>query len=92
MDLKSFVMRKIELTNQGTITFSNTAKALDKLHAEKLFDRFYTVESARNSTGLGLSIASKFVEENDGTITADYENDRLTITIQLYSIIPEKSE
>lgn len=72
---------KIVMTEEGVISFSNRAKSLDKLQVEKLFDRFYTVESARNSTGLGLSIARKFVEENDGVITAEYDNDRLTITI-----------
>ena len=73
---------KIAMTDEGVITFSNSAKALDKLHIEKLFDRFYTVESARNSTGLGLSIARKFVEENDGVITAEYDDHRLMITIE----------
>lgn len=73
---------RIAMTGEGIIYFSNRAKALDKLHVEKLFDRFYTVESARNSTGLGLSIARKFVEENDGVITAEYDDDRLTIIIE----------
>lgn len=72
----------IAMTDEGIITFSNRAKELDKLHVEKLFDRFYTVESAQNSTGLGLSIARKFVEENGGLITAEYDDDRLTISIE----------
>jgi len=72
----------ITMTDEGVITFSNSAKSLDKLHVEKLFDRFYTVESARNSTGLGLSIARKFVEENGGIITAGYGANRLAITIE----------
>lgn len=72
---------KISMTDKGVITFVNKAKALDKLHTERLFDRFYTVESARNSTGLGLSIARKFVEENGGNIIAEYDNDILSITI-----------
>ncbi|MBR1458381.1 MAG: sensor histidine kinase, partial [Oscillospiraceae bacterium] len=50
---------------------------------EQLFDRFYTVEVARNSTGLGLSIARTLVERMGGTITADYENGQLTIRILL---------
>lgn len=72
----------IVMTGEGVITFSNMAKALDKLHVEKLFERFYTVESAWNSTGLGLSIARKFVKENGGVITAEYDDDRLTIRIE----------
>ena len=34
-----------------------------------LFDRFYTVNNARNSTGLGLSISKALVEKMNGTIT-----------------------
>lgn len=30
---------------------------LDRIQAERLFERFYTGENAKNSTGLGLSIA-----------------------------------
>ncbi len=48
-----------------------------------IFDRFYTVENARKSTGLGLSIARNLLEQMNGTITASYKNGRLLITIQL---------
>jgi hypothetical protein len=71
----------IVLTNNGEITFSNTATRLDELQVEKLFDRFYTVETARKSTGLGLSIARTLVEQMGGEITARYESGRLEIGI-----------
>ena len=71
----------IILSDSGVITFSNTAKGLSPIQTEKLFDRFYTVENARNSTGLGLSIAKTLVENMNGSISAEYDNDRLTITI-----------
>ena len=45
----------------------------------RLFDRFYTVDSARGSTGLGLSIAKLLTEKLHGTISADYENETLRI-------------
>jgi hypothetical protein len=73
----------IVLTSNGEITFSNTATRLDELQVEKLFDRFYTVETARKSTGLGLSIARTLVEQMGGEITAKYENGRLKINIFL---------
>jgi signal transduction histidine kinase len=73
----------IVLTSNGEITFSNTATRLDELQVEKLFDRFYTVETARKSTGLGLSIARTLVEQMGGEINAGYENGRLKINIFL---------
>lgn len=71
----------ITLSDTGEITFINTAKELSAIQAEQLFERFYTVESARSSTGLGLSIARTLVERMGGQITAEYSNDRLTIQI-----------
>lgn len=71
----------VRLQQDGTITFSNTAKELSTVEVSKLFDRFYTVDSARKSTGLGLSIAKLLTERMDGTITASYEDSMLTITI-----------
>jgi len=71
----------IRLQQDGTITFSNSAKELSTVEVSKLFDRFYTVDSARKSTGLGLSIAKLLTERMDGTITASYEDSMLTITI-----------
>ena len=74
---------EITLSDPGEITFSNTAKELSTVEVEQLFDRFYTVEVARNSTGLGLSIARTLVERMGGTITAEYDDGRLTIRIML---------
>ncbi|MCM1365289.1 MAG: HAMP domain-containing histidine kinase [Faecalibacterium sp.] len=73
----------ITLSESGEITFSNKAHLLDKVQTEKLFDRFYTVETARKSTGLGLSIARTLVEQMGGTITADYTDDVLSICVKL---------
>ncbi len=71
----------ITLDDNGIITFSNTASSLDKVDVGRLFERFYTVESARNSTGLGLSIARNLVERMGGTITAEYSGNKLCIRI-----------
>ena len=69
------------LDESGTAVFSNAARALDPVSAARLFDRFYTVETGRGSTGLGLSIARQLTERMGGTIRADYEQARLYITV-----------
>lgn len=74
---------EITLSDTGEIIFTNNAKELSTVEVEQLFDRFYTVEVARNSTGLGLSIARTLVERMGGTITAEYDDGRLTIRIML---------
>lgn len=71
----------VVLAPDGSVTFSNRASALSRVEAARLFDRFYTVDSARGSTGLGLSIAKLLTEKLHGTISADYENETLRICI-----------
>ncbi|MCH5194457.1 MAG: HAMP domain-containing histidine kinase [Oscillospiraceae bacterium] len=72
---------EITLSDSGVITFANSAEGLDSLQAERLFDRFYTVEAARNSTGLGLAIARTLTEQMGGTISAEYRDGKLIIKI-----------
>ncbi len=71
----------VSLLPDGTVTFSNSARTLSRVQAERLFDRFYTVETARSSTGLGLSIAKLLTEKMGGTASAEYEGGTLHIRI-----------
>ena len=73
----------ITLSNTGRIVFSNKAEGLSASDVEQLFDRFYTVETAHHSTGLGLSIARTLIDRMGGTITADYSDGILSITVLL---------
>ena len=72
---------EIKLNKDGTIIFKNRTNNLDKTSVEKIFDRYYTVENARKSNGIGLSIAKQLVELNNGTISAKYNNGYLIIEI-----------
>ena len=72
---------EITLSDTGEIIFANSAAGLSSVQVERLFDRFYTVEAARNSTGLGLSITRTLVKQMGGSISAKYENEKLYIII-----------
>lgn len=76
----------ISLFENGKIVFSNHTSDLNEIQIGKLFDRFYTVNTARKSTGLGLSIAKALIEKMDGNISADYSNNVLSIIIKLNEV------
>ena len=72
---------QITLTQDGEITFINQASSLNEVQVGRLFDRFYTVETARKSTGLGLAIARRLVGQMGGSISAEYKDGKLCIRI-----------
>ena len=73
----------VVMDTDGSITFTNTAHNLNAVTVGRLFDRFYTVEASRNSTGLGLSIAKLLIERMGGTISAQYAKNKLNIVIKI---------
>ncbi len=71
----------VRMDENGNVVFSNLANGLSAVDVAKLFDRFYTVDSARKSTGLGLSIAKILCERMNGNISADYNDGILYINV-----------
>mgnify|MGYP003621280227 CR=1 FL=1 len=72
---------KITLAGSGEITFENYAPELTEIQVQQLFDRFYTLRTGRNSTGLGLAIARNLVTQLNGTIAAKRIEKNLVIRI-----------
>ena len=73
---------EIFLHDDGEIIFSNTASRLNEVQVGKLFDRFFTVEAARNANGLGLAISKTLIEQMGGSISAELVNIKLIIHIR----------
>ena len=74
---------EVIMNDDGIITFSNKANSLDAITVQKIFDRYFTVENAKESTGIGLAIAKQLIEQNRGKITAEYVNGYLIIKLYL---------
>lgn len=79
---------RVELGQDGRVSFANRCRALSGVEVEKLFDRFYTVEAARRSTGLGLSIARALCERMGGELRAGYTGGSLVMTAYFPEDLP----
>ena len=72
---------EILMDGEGRAIFSNASSSLEKVDLAYLFDRYYTVERARSSSGLGLSIARRLTEEMGGKVEAEKRDGRLSISV-----------
>lgn len=77
---------KLELliTEDEYVTLSISNSISTNIDAEKIFDKFYRADISRNGdgAGLGLYICKKLVEEMNGHIYANCENNSLSIYLE----------
>lgn len=73
---------KITLLDNGKIIIKNKSHVLDNTTVNKMFDRYYTIESGSNTSGIGLSIAKQLVNINGGKITAKYSQGYLIVGLE----------
>lgn len=75
----------VKISSNGVMTFTNKVADVEMLEVERLFERFYTSDSSRNSqkTGLGLAITKAVVERMNGRIHAWLEGDMLSVEIDM---------
>lgn len=73
---------KITLLDNGKIIIKNKSHALDNTTVNKIFNRYYTIESGSNTSGIGLSIAKQLVNINSGKITAKYSQGYLIVELE----------
>lgn len=74
---------EVNLLDNGKIIISNKTKSLDMTNVNKIFNRYYTLQTGSKSSGLGLSIAKQLIELNGGNIYAKYKNNNLIIEIEI---------
>ena len=87
--------KTIPAENVAEIRVTNNGEKIPEESIKRLFDRFYRVESSRNTktggTGLGLSIVNGVIEAHGGTVRVE-SNDDLTSFIIRLPLQPEGLE
>ncbi|MGL5354277.1 MAG: ATP-binding protein [Clostridium sp.] len=84
------VVSSYENKGYANIVIRNRGEGISKDKMDKLFDRFYRVDEARNSdvkgSGLGLAISKNIIELHDGKIWAECVGNDISFFIKLKSV------
>lgn len=77
----------INKENQVTVNITNKGKQIPKEKLDKIFEKFYRLDSSRTSktggSGLGLAIAKEIVELHGGKIYAESDMKETTFSVTL---------
>ena len=67
------------------ISFENLVSETSRPDPEQIFDQFYKADSARRkgSSGLGLFIVKELAEKMGGSVKAEFEGEKLRITLEI---------
>ncbi|MDI9218535.1 sensor histidine kinase [Clostridium tertium] len=83
----SVIVSAYENNGFANITIKNRGEHIPKEKVERLFDRFYRVDEARNSntkgSGLGLAISKNIIELHNGSIWAECVGNEISFFIKL---------
>lgn len=84
------VISSYENNGYANIVIRNRGESITKEKIDKLFDRFYRVDEARNSnvkgSGLGLAISKNIIELHEGKIWAECVGNDISFFIKLKSL------
>jgi len=75
---------QIIAAKKAILLFTNPVANAAEIDVKRIFERFYTADSARRkSTGLGLSIVNMLAEQMGGVTSAHLQGNELTIRVEL---------
>jgi len=74
----------LSASKNAVISFKNPVENTAEIDMKRMFDRFYTGDRARSrTTGLGLSIVKLLAEQMGGVVSADLQEKKLAIQVEL---------
>lgn len=78
-------LSKVENNSQEytSLTVINKGKGLTEEQIHNIFERFYRIDSHAAGAGIGLALTKTYVELHGGTITAESDNDRISLKVLL---------
>ncbi|MEE8432514.1 MAG: ATP-binding protein [Candidatus Desulfatibia sp.] len=84
----SIKTRHLPKTNKIAVSCHNTGSFIPPENFSKIFEPFFTTKKKGKGTGLGLSVAFGIIEEHDGTIFVESDQEKGTTFTVRFPIKP----